>query len=129
MSVVQGIGGVFLYANDAAALAAWYTEKLGLSLKNWGSTHGMKFPSADLEPAGRNAVTAFAIHQADKPLPEGVRTGRVNFRIRDLEGLVTRLRADGLEVTMEGDDTYGRFAWVHDPEGNKIELWEPVAPS
>ena len=127
MSVLQGIGGVFLYANDAAALAAWYADKLGLVLQNWGNTHGLEFPSADIEPDGRQASTVFAIFQAEAPLPAGIRTGRVNFRTHELDSLLARLRAEGMEIPQPDDSSYGRFAWIHDPEGNKVELWEPPA--
>lgn len=125
MQKIQGIGGVFLYANDAVALAAWYADKLGLTLTNWGSSHGCEFPSADLDPGVRSSSTVFAIFQAESPLPEGVRTGRVNYRTADLDGLVAGLRAEGLEIKVHGDETYGRFAEIRDPEGNRIELWEP----
>lgn len=128
MPTIQGLGGVFLYANDVDALAAWYRAQLDLDLQSWGQARGLEWPSADVAPAGRQATTVFALFQAREPLPEGVRTGRINLRVADIEALVTRLRAAGLEVEGPGEPSdFGRFAWVHDPEGNKIELWEPPA--
>lgn len=121
--VVQGLGGAFLYANDVDTLAAWYTRTFGLELEVWGDARGIELPSADRVPSARIATTTFALLQADEPLP-AVRTGRVNFRVGDLDGLVARLTAAGERVE-RGPDEPGRFFWVWDPEGNKVELWEP----
>ncbi len=120
---VQGIGGVFLYANDVNALARWYADYLGFSFQNWGESRGLELPSADLVPSRRVSTTTFALFQAENPLPQE-RTGRVNFRVGDLDGLLTRLETAGCR-TERGPANYGRFGWVWDPEGNKIELWEP----
>ncbi len=121
---VQGLGGAFLYADDVDALAAWYTLHFGLELQNWGSARGIELPSADRAPAGRKATTTFALFQAESPLP-AVRTGRVNFRVPDLDAVLARLMTAGVRTERGGDD-YGRFAWAWDPEGNKLELWEPA---
>lgn len=123
--MVQGLGGAFLYADDVAALAAWYTEHLGITFQSWGKSHFVEFPSADVEPAGRHASTVFALMQADAPLPKGVRTGRINLRVSDLDALVARLKAAGVSVEGPGSPEFGRFAWAVDPEGNRLELWEP----
>ncbi len=125
MPVVQGLGGAFLYADDVATLADWYTRYLGISFSNWGKVRGVELPSADLVPKGRQASTTFALFQAETPLPKGVRTGRVNFRVEAMEPLLESLRKDGYEVEVSPDESLGRFAWVMDPEGNKVELWEP----
>lgn len=121
--VVQGLGGAFLYANDAIALAAWYTLHFGLTMQDWGQAWGLEFPSVDRVPSGRQASTVFALFQAKEPLPE-TRTGRINFRVRDLDGLRARLEAAGVRVEV-GPQDFGRFLWAWDPEGNRIELWEP----
>jgi acyl-CoA thioesterase FadM/predicted enzyme related to lactoylglutathione lyase len=123
--IVQGVGGVFLDAHDVIALAAWYGLHLGLTLQNWGSTRGVEFPSADLVPSRRAATTTFALFPATSPLGES-RTGRVNLRVGDLEALVQRLEAAGVKVERQPGEDYGRFAWAWDPEGNRIELWEPL---
>lgn len=123
MPTIQGLGGAFLYADDVDALAAWYTEHLGLTFQNWGSARGIEFPSADVEPAGRMATTTFALFQAEAPLVE--RTARVNLRVQDLDALFARLTAAGVRCERFGDESYGRFAHAWDPEGNKVELWEP----
>lgn len=123
--IIQGIGGVFLYANDVETLAPWYTTHLGIEWQAWGKVRFAEFPSADVAPAGRQSSTVFSLMQADSPLPAGLRTGRVNLRVSDMDGLVARLREAGMEVEGPGEPYLGRFAWVHDPEGNRIELWEP----
>jgi predicted enzyme related to lactoylglutathione lyase len=122
---VQGIGGVFLYADDADALASWYRDVLGLPFPSNGPCY-IEWPSADREPSTRTASTVLSIFQATTPLPK-VKTARINLRVRALDEAVTRLRAAGLEVEYDPEQApdYGRFAWLHDPEGNRLELWEP----
>lgn len=120
---VQGLGGAFLIAEDPAALAAWYQQHLGLEMQQWGSTWGVELPSADRVRGLRLATTTFALFRASGPLP-ATRTGRVNFRVADLDALVARLAAAGIR-NEAGPTDYGRFWWVWDPEGNQVELWEP----
>lgn len=122
--IVQGLGGAFLYAQNVETLALWYTERLGLVLQNWGNARGIELLSADRVPSRRTATTTFALFQADFPMPT-VKTGRVNFRVSDLDALIQSLEASGEKVE-RGPDDYGRFAWTFDPEGNKVELWEPA---
>lgn len=121
--VVQGLGGAFLLVTDLEGTAAWYREHLGLDLQAWGQSRGVELPSVDVVPALRVASSTFALRQADGPLSPG-RTARVNFRVGDLDALVARLEAGG-QLVERGDDDYGRFASVVDPEGNRVELWEP----
>lgn len=126
--ITQGIGGVFLYASDPEALAAWYSRAFGLQLQNWGESHGIEFPSADREPGGRLASTTFAIFPA-----KGESSGRrvmLNWRVDDLEAAMARLQAAGAVFPGEvAADDYGRFARTEDPEGNGVELWEPPQAS
>jgi len=121
---VQGIGGVFLYANDPAALAEWYRVHLGIVTESWGESRGLELPSRDLAPAGRLATTTLAFFQAPAPLPEE-RSARINFRVKDLDALLAELRSAGVEIEPELSEDYGRFAWVRDLENNRVELWEP----
>ena len=125
--IVQGLGGAFLYADDVETLAAWYEDRLGLALERWGKSRGIELPSADLVSSNRVATTTFALFQAETPLP-AVRTGRVNFRVGDLDGLLARLEAAGDRIRRLPED-HGRFAWVWDPVGNIVELWEPPSPA
>ena len=121
--IVQGLGGAFLYARELDTLAAWYADRLGLGFQHWGDSRGIEFPSADRVPSRRVATTTFALFQADFTMPAS-RTGRLNFRVGDLDAVVAKLTAAGESVEL-GPEDYGRFAWTYDPEGNKVELWEP----
>lgn len=119
MRRVTGIGGVFFKARDVAALAAWYREHLGIDVGPEG--YGM-FPSND---AG--GVTVWALHKEDtKYYGAGPQPYMINYRVDDIDALLAALRAEGVWVDDKREDSeYGRFAWIQDPEGNRIELWEP----
>jgi predicted enzyme related to lactoylglutathione lyase len=119
MEKVTGIGGLFFRAHDPKALAAWYEEHLGIT----------RTPSKEGDPAWEQeaGTTVFS------PFPETTnyfgdpkQAWMVNFRVRDLDAMMTQLRAAGIAV--DDAQTYpgiGRFARLHDPEGNPIELWQP----
>ena len=124
LPTIQGVGGVFLCCGDVDKLAAWYTSRFAMTFQNWGQSRGVELPSLDVRPAGRTATTTFALFPTPGPLPVH-RTTRVNLRVADLDALVTALRAAGDDVELRADEGYGRFAWVADPEGNRVELWEP----
>lgn len=117
MERVLGIGGYFLRATDPAALGAWYRDVLGLD----AGEHGV-WQQAD-------GPTVFATFDADTDY-FGARTqgAMLNFRVRDLEAMLAQLRAAGAAVAAETQemDGVGRFGWVTDPEGNRIELWQPA---
>jgi predicted enzyme related to lactoylglutathione lyase len=117
MERVLGIGGYFLRSSDPAALGAWYRECLGLDADEHGVWHQ--------EPG----VTAFATFESDSDY-FGSRSQQtmLNFRVRDLEAMLAQLREKGADVAAETEemDGIGRFGWVTDPEGNRIELWEPA---
>lgn len=119
MAKVTGIGGVFFKSPDPKGLAAWYREHLGLDIESWG---GVTFPWSD--PGGFTVWSPFAEDTAyfdpsDRPF-------MVNFRVDDLDGILEHLRDAGVEVDDRiGEYDYGRFGWFLDPEGTRIELWEP----
>ncbi len=115
---VQGLGGAFLQARDVAALARWYSQHLGFRFAEHGSAHYVELPAADIVPSLRVATTTFAI------IPGAATGQKLNFRVADFDGLVSRLAAAG-HPAERGPDDYGRFATVIDPEGNRVELWEP----
>ena len=116
-----GIGGVFLRARDPAALGTWYAEHLGIELTDWGG-HVFEAEEGD--------ATVWSIFPHDTGYfgrPE--QQAMVNYRVRDLDAMLQQLRAAGADVDDEvQDEENGRFGWVTDPEGNRIELWEPRAP-
>ena len=118
---VLGLGGVFFRARDPAALAEWYEKHLGIA----------KVPkSYDQEPWSQQAgPTVFApFPSTTKYFGRPDQAWMLNFRVRDLEAMVRQLRAAGIEVKVDPQQyPNGRFARLHDPEGNPIELWEPPA--
>lgn len=126
MQRVTGIGGIFFKAKDAPALQAWYQRHLGVDVQAWG---GAVFPwtGADGAPAGGMTVWSVFASDSDKFTP-GSAPFMINYRVADLLALVAALKAEGCRVLDEIEDSeYGKFAWVLDPEGNKVELWQPPA--
>ena len=124
MKRVTGIGGIFLSAKDPAALRAWYKTHLGIDVQNWGGT---AFRWADESGKPVAGTTAWSVGDGGYFAPSKA-PFMVNYRVADLHGLLALLRAEGCEVLDKTDESeYGKFGWVMDPEGNKVELWEPPA--
>ena len=122
MTRVTGIGGIFFKAADPKALAEWYRVHLGLPVEPWGGA-AIAWGTPD-NPSGTtlwNPFPADTTHFAPSVAPF-----MVNFRVADLDALLAALRAEGCDVQDRVDDSeYGKFGWVIDPEGNKVELWQP----
>jgi predicted enzyme related to lactoylglutathione lyase len=125
---VDGIGGVFLYANDAKALSNWYAHHFGLRIETYedGKVYGTEFKYRRLSDSSKVDSTVFSISQAKPPLPAERRECVINYRVRDLTAFLEQLKADGVAIEKTEDYDYGRFAWIRDPEGNRIELYEPL---
>jgi predicted enzyme related to lactoylglutathione lyase len=126
MKRVTGIGGIFFKAKDAPALQAWYKRHLGIDVQEWG---GAAFTWSDSEgqPVAGTTAWCIASEQSDLFAPSPA-AFMVNYRVEDLHTLVRVLREEGCNVLDKIDDSeYGMFAWVIDPEGNKVELWQPPA--
>jgi predicted enzyme related to lactoylglutathione lyase len=124
MKRVTGIGGVFFKASDAVALRAWYARHLGIDVQSWG---GAAFPWANAGETSQAGMTAWLIAQdeSDQFAPSKANF-MVNYRVDDLSTLLSALRAEGCNVLDRVDDSeFGKFGWVIDPEGNKVELWQP----
>jgi len=126
MKRVTGIGGIFLKAKDAPALRAWYKAHLGVDVQAWGGA-AFSWADADGKPTGGTTVWSVASSDSDQFAPSSA-AFMVNYRVDDLLALVDALKSEGCNVLDRIDDSeYGKFAWVIDPEGNKVELWEPPA--
>ena len=123
MKRVTGIGGIFFSAKDPAALQAWYKQHLGIDVQAWG---GAAFRWADEAGNATGGTTAWSIGKGSN-FGEG-KTFMVNYRVDDVDALMAALKAEGCNVLEQMDDaTFGKFGWVVDPEGNKVELWQPPA--
>jgi len=123
MKRVTGIGGIFFQARDPEALRAWYQRHLGIAVQPWGGT-AFTWTDAEGRPTGGTTVWSIGA-AADAPFAPGRASFMVNYRVADLAALLQALRAEGCEVLEKTDDSeYGKFGWVIDPEGNKVELWE-----
>ncbi len=126
MKRVTGIGGIFMKAKDAPALRAWYQRHLGIDVQVWGGA-AFSWANEAGEPTGGTTVWSVVSQESDQFAP-GNASFMVNYRVEDLLAVVKELRAEGCNVLDKVDDSeYGKFAWVIDPEGNKVELWEPPA--
>jgi len=117
---ITGIGGVFIKARDPKALAAWYRDMLGLPLQPWGGA-ALRYDAAGHPPAA--AWAAFPASSAYfAPSASAV---MIDYAVDDLDAIVKRLQDHEVAILKRSDDENGRFAWLLDPEGNKVELWEP----
>ena len=122
MKRVTGIGGVFIKAKDPKALGAWYKTHLGIDVQSWG---GAAFRWAD--DAGGQGTTAWHVGSGANFAPS-TSPFMINYRVADLHALLKTLRDEGCQVLEKTDESeFGKFGWVMDPEGNKVELWEPPA--
>lgn len=124
MKRVTGIGGIFFKARDPAALQAWYKRHLGIDVLEWGGAV-FRWTDDSGRPAGGTTIWSVSGAEGDYFAPS-TSSFMVNYRVADLHGLLQALRAEGCNVLEKTDDTeYGKFGWVMDPEGNKVELWQP----
>ena len=125
MARITGIGGIFFKSrNDSAALAAWYQKHLGMPIESFGGAV-LKWPDDKAEDKG---LTVWHIAEkesewfspSDSPF-------MINYRVDNLGKMIAQLRAGGVEI-VSGPESHenGKFAWIMDPEGNKVELWEPM---
>jgi len=125
MAKVTGIGGVFLKSkDDSAALAAWYQKHLGMPLEDWGGAI-LRWPDDKAEDQG---LTVWTLAAKDSNwFSPSDSSFMINYRVDNLDEMLSELRASGVEV-IKGPESAenGKFAWIMDPEGNKVELWEPM---
>ena len=130
MNLIDGIGGVFLFSNNPKRLAEWYRDCLGIVAEGEDSECNSvytTFESRDIENPEIKRTMAWAIMRTDQDIKDKPRTGQINYRVKNMGEVLSHLKSKGvaIEKTAEYPPPYGNFAWVTDPDGNKIELWEP----
>jgi predicted enzyme related to lactoylglutathione lyase len=118
---VTGVGGVIVRSKDPKALAAWYKDVLGLDVKSWG---GAKLPYA--APGHPPAAVWAALPKDSDEFAPSSQAFMLNLAVDDLDAFVARLQAKGIAILKRDQDTFGRYAWILDPDGTKIELWQPA---
>jgi predicted enzyme related to lactoylglutathione lyase len=122
MEQVNGIGGVFFKARDPARMTAWYRDHLGIRAEE-GHADFMWREKDSPERIGR---TVWSIFPADTDyFGPAQQSFMIGYRVSNLDQMIEQLRRSGVAIVKVEDYDYGRFAWINDPEGNRIELWEP----
>ena len=128
MNLIDGIGGAFLFSNNPKQLAEWYRDSLGINChespdyKSFYAT----FEYRDFTDTSVKRTTAWAILPTKNDINGKPRTGQINYRVKSMAETLSHLRSKGVAIDKAEDSEYGKFAWVTDPDGNKIELWEEV---
>ncbi len=121
---VTGIGGIFFHAHDPKHLQDWYKKHLGIDVQDWGGTVFL-WEDSEGQPFKGSTVWSIADSESDYFAPSTANF-MINYRVEDLHSLLSVLRDEGCQVLDRVDDSeYGKFGWVVDPEGNKVELWQP----
>ncbi|HEY8949430.1 MAG TPA: VOC family protein [Rhizomicrobium sp.] len=120
MARITGFGGVFIKSRDPKALSAWYRDVLGMPVEKWG---GAIFRQSPQSPA---AATWNAFSQDTDHFAPSAREVMINFAVDDLDTFLKEIQAKGVKIEGQmADDTFGKFAWVMDPDGTKLEFWQP----
>ncbi len=124
MSYITGIGGIFVKSKDGDALRKWYQKHLEIPSDEYGAT----FKIRDHANPEKEGYTVWAPFKADSEyFDPSEKDFMINFRVSDLDGHLKKLKSEGIEqVGKMAEYDFGRFAWIIDPEGTKIELWEPA---
>jgi len=121
MAKVLGVGGIFFKSADPAALRAWYGRVLGLEVGDWGM-----FFTPDMVKDMPGSGTVFSPFKADTDyFAPSTKEFMFNLIVDDMDAMLARAKAEGVEPVTQQEESYGRFAHIMDPEGRKIELWEP----
>jgi predicted enzyme related to lactoylglutathione lyase len=120
---VTGVGGIFFKSKDPKALAAWYRDVLGLTVEPWGGA------MLRYDAPGHPAILAWTPFRSSTGyMAPSQREFMIDFAVDDMDALVAKLNARGVAILKRDDDANGRFAWILDPDGTKIELWQPKSP-
>src|SRR4051812_36439283 len=126
MERVNGIGGVFFKAQDPTAMAAWDASHLGVGSGDGGAAFA-EFLWREHDRADSVGRTVWSLFPKETEyFGSGPSPFMINYRVADLGALLQQLRAAGVAIEKEESSDYGKFAWITDPEGNRVELWQPV---
>jgi predicted enzyme related to lactoylglutathione lyase len=126
MQRVIGLGGIFFKAQDPEKLAAWYKKHLGLNVEDWGGVSFQENAGAELKPKRQSHIVWSPFEGDTKYFAPSEKPFMLNYRVHDLAEVVEALRNEGVVVDDKTEETdFGKFGWLMDPEGNRIELWEP----
>lgn len=124
MKRVTGIGGIFFKAKDPAVLREWYRKHLGINVEEWGGT-AFSWSNPD-NPSGTGTTVWSVFEDSSKYFAPSTSPFMINYRVEDLHAVLAALRAEGCAVDDKVDESeFGKFGWVMDPEGNRVELWQP----
>jgi len=122
---ILGIGGIFFKSEHPGPMRQWYAKNLGLSDEG----HGAMLHWRDKDNPQQERMTVWSIFPANSKYFESSQL-MVNYIVDDLDALLERLSKEGVKIDPKRqDESYGRFAWIYDPDGNKIELWQPLNPA
>ncbi|MGE3163943.1 MAG: VOC family protein [Planctomycetota bacterium] len=128
MRRVTGIGGIFFKSKDPTALREWYRKHLGIDAEEWGGV-AFRWQSAE-NPTGVGSTVWSVFEASSKYFDPSPAPFMINYRVADLHELLGVLRSEGCEVATQVEESeFGKFGWVMDPDGNRVELWEPPAGS
>jgi len=123
--MIEGIGGAFLFSNDTKRLATWYRDCLGIVPDGEDSECNSiykTFEYRDTERPEIKRTIAWAIMRTDQDIKDQPRTGQINYLVKSMTETLSHLKSNGVAIDKTADYEYGRFAWVTDPDGNKIEV-------
>jgi predicted enzyme related to lactoylglutathione lyase len=126
MKRVTGLGGIFFKSRDAKRLHRWYSRHLGIAVTEWG---GCAFEWREKADPTRTGMTVWSIMDgASRYFAPSRAPFMVNYRVANLDRVLAALKREKVKIDAKREDSeFGRFAWVYDPDGNKIELWQPPA--
>ncbi len=121
---IVGIGGIFFKSANRDQMREWYSKHLGLADKG----HGAMLPWREHGDAQKEHVTVWTVFPSSTKYFDPGQAFMINYIVDDLDALLERLKQEGVKIDPNRmNESYGRFAWIYDPDGNKIELWDPTA--
>jgi catechol 2,3-dioxygenase-like lactoylglutathione lyase family enzyme len=130
MERVIGLGGIFFKSKDPERLSAWYRKHLGLNVEEWGGVSFQEGAGSGLQPLRKSHILWSPFPDDTDYFGSSEKSYMINFRVHDLHALLAELRREGVEVEEKTDESeFGKFGWIMDPDGTRIELWEPPIAS